>query len=93
MSTTQTKDSAGQPFAAAFDQIKDSGEQVLSAARKAGNLYLDTYEKAVDGAIELELKVAGASKQDWVRSAVETQTGIARQLTSSYTSTARSLLK
>ena len=25
-----------------FDQVRDSGEQVLTAARKAGNLYLDS---------------------------------------------------
>ena len=50
--------------------------------------------RAVQHTVALhELKFAGASKQDWVRSAVETQTGIARQLSSSYTSTARSLLK
>jgi hypothetical protein len=98
MSTTQTKDTkdteaGSRPITAALGQIRDSGEQVLSAARKAGNLYLDTYEKAVDSTIELELKLAAASKQGWVRSAVETQTDLARQLTSTYTSTARGLLK
>ena len=54
--TTQTK--TGIPsFDAAFDQFRDSGEQVLTAARKAGNLYLDSYEKAVDRTTELQLKL------------------------------------
>ena len=50
--TTQTK--TGIPaFDSTFDQFRESGEQVLTAARKAGNLYLDTYEKAVDRTTEL----------------------------------------
>ena len=54
--TTQTK--TGIPsFDAAFDQFREGGEQVLTATRKAGNLYLDTYEKAVDRTTDLQLKL------------------------------------
>jgi hypothetical protein len=92
MATTQTK--TGIPsFDAAFDQFRDSGEQVLTAARKAGNLYLDSYEKAVDRTIELELKLAGLSQQEWLKSLIEAQVDVTRELTASYTTTARSLLK
>jgi hypothetical protein len=80
-------------FDTTFEQFKDSGEQFLSYARKAGNAYLDSYEKAVDRAIELELRVAGMTQQEWLKSAIEAQTEFARELTSSYTTTARSLLK
>ena len=90
--TTQTK--TGIPsFDAAFDQFRDSGEQVLTAARKAGNLYLDSYEKAVDRAIEFELKLAGATQHEWLKNLIEAQADFAREVTSSYTSTARTLLK
>ena len=52
--TTDTK--TGIPsFDAAFDQYRESSEQVLTAARKAGNLYIDSYEKAVDRTTELQL--------------------------------------
>ena len=52
MATTQTRN-GGPAFDAAYEQVKDSSEQFIAAARKAGNLYLDSYEKAVDRAIEL----------------------------------------
>ena len=92
MATTATK--TGIPsFDAAFDQYRESGEQVLTAARKAGNLYLDSYEKAVDRAIELELKVAGMTQQEWLKSLIEAQADFTREVANSYTSTARGLLK
>jgi hypothetical protein len=92
MTTTQTKNGA-PAFDAAFEQFKDLNEQVLAAARKAGNLYLDSYEKAVDRTIELELKVAGLTQQEWLKNLIEARVDFTRELASSYTSAARSLLK
>jgi len=92
MSTTAPK--TGIPsFDAAFDQYRESGEQVLAVARKAGNLYLDSYEKAVDRTTELQLKFAGLTQQEWLKSLIEAQVDVTRELAGSYTSTARSLLK
>jgi hypothetical protein len=91
MATTAT---TGIPaFDAAFDQFREGGEQVLSAARKAGNLYLDSYEKAVDRTTELQLKLAGLTQQEWLKSLIEAQVDVTRELAGSYTTTARSLLK
>lgn len=92
MASTQTKH--GTPrIDAAFEQVKELNEQVLSAARKTGNLYVDSYEKAVDRAIELELNVAGLTQQEWLKSLLEAQADFAREVADSYTSAARSLLK
>jgi hypothetical protein len=91
MATTYTK--SAPAVDAAFEQFKHSGEQFVSAARKAGNLYLDSYEKAVDRAIEFELTIAEATPQEWLKELLETQAKLAKDLTASYTSTARSLLK
>ena len=85
MATTQTR-SNGPAIDAAY-------EQFIAVARKAGNLYLDSYEKAVDRAIDLELKVAEATEQEWLRGLIETQAKFTKDLTTSYTTTARSLLK
>ena len=93
MATTTTAKTGIPSFDAAFDQFRDSGEQVLSAARKAGNLYLDSYEKAVDRTTELQLKLAGLSQQEWLKSLIEAQVDVTRELAGSYTTTARSLLK
>jgi hypothetical protein len=92
MATTETKN--GVPsLDATYDQVRDSSEQVLAAARKAGNLYLDSYEKAVDRTTDLQLKLAGLTQQEWLKSLIEAQVDMTRELAGSYTSTARSLLK
>ncbi len=92
MATTQTRNTT-QAFDSAFERANEASEQFIAAARKAGHLYLDSYDKAVDRAIDLELKVAGASQQEWLKNIVEAQAGFARELAGSYTSTARTLLK
>ena len=92
MATTQTKNGA-VTFDAAFEQIRDLNDQVLAAARKAGNLYLDSYEKAVDRTIELELRLAGLTQQEWLKSLIEAQVDITREVASSYTTAARTVLK
>ncbi len=91
---TATQSKTGIPsFDTAFEQVRESSEQVLSAARKAGNLYLDTYEKAVDRTTELQLKLAGLSQQEWLKGLIEAQVDVTREIAGSYTTTARSLLK
>ena len=92
MPTTQTKNGA-PAIDAAFEQVKDLNDQVLAAARKAGSLYVDSYEKAVDRTIELELKVAGLTQQEWLKNLIEAQAEFARELADSYTTAARGLLK
>jgi hypothetical protein len=91
MTATQTKSTP--TIDQAFEQVKDASEQWFAAARKAGNLYVDNYEKAVTRAIDLELKVASLTQQEWVKSLTEVQTDFARELTESYVTTARSILK
>jgi hypothetical protein len=92
MATTQTKTST-PTVDGMFERAGQAQEQFTAAARKAGNAYLDSYEKAVDRAIELELRVAGSTQQEWVKSIAETQADFARELANTYTSTARTLLK
>jgi hypothetical protein len=92
MATPTTKNTPAA-FDAAFGQVKELNEQFLTAARKAGTVYLDAYEKAVDRAIELERELAGTTQQEWLKNLLETQADLARDATDSYTSAARSLLK
>ena len=91
MATNQTNLEA--PIDTALEQAKDLSEQVLAASRKAGNLYLDSCEKAVSRAVDVELRVAGLTQQDWLKSLLQAQADFTRELADSYTSTARSLLK
>jgi hypothetical protein len=92
MSTTQPHNDAAS-IDAAFDQFKEMNEQLFGTARKAGNLYVDSYEKTVGSAIELERKVAGLTRQEWLKSLLEAQADFASEVTHSYTSAARALLR
>jgi len=89
MANTHTKTGTDN----AFEHARDLNDQFLVAARKAGNLYLDSYEKAVERAADLELKFAGMTQQDWIKNLAQAQVDIARDVTSSYTAAARTLLK
>jgi hypothetical protein len=88
MASTETKNGA-PTVGAAFEQVKDLNGQFLGAARQAGTLYLDAYEKGIEQTIELQLKIASMTQQEWLKDLIEKQADV----TSSYTSTARSLLK
>jgi hypothetical protein len=92
MATTETKN-GGPTIEAGFAQLKELNEQFLGAARRAGTTYLDSYEDAVDRAVEFELKFAGLTQQEWLKDLVQAQTKLTRDLTSSYTNAARSLLQ
>lgn len=92
MPSNQTKNGAPS-VEAAFDQFKELNEQLFASTRKAGNLYLDSYERAVDRAVDLELKLAGLTHQEWLKSVIEAQADITREITTSYATAARSLLK
>ena len=89
---TQTK-SAASNVNGLFERTTQAQEQFTSAAQKAGHAYLDTYEKAVDRSIDLQLRFADSTRQDWLKSITEAQTDFARELTHTYASTARTLLK
>ena len=92
--TTQTNAKSGTPtLDAAYDQVTGLNERFLAAARKAGNLYVDSYEKAVTGATNLQLQLAERTDPEWLKSLVDAQVGYARELTSSYATAARTLIK
>jgi hypothetical protein len=91
---TTTQSTSQQPnFEAAFEQIKEFNEQIVEATRKASIQTLESYEKAVDRAIDLERKLAGATKQEWLKALIDAHADIASEWTNAYTTTARGILK
>jgi hypothetical protein len=92
MASTETKNDA-PTVDAAFEQVKHLNGQFLGAGHQVGTLYLDAYERGIEQTIELQLKIAGMTQQEWLRDLIEKQADVTRKVTSSYASTARSLLK
>jgi hypothetical protein len=76
----------------ATDQVVEANERFVQAGKRAGNLYLDSYEKLVEGVTSFQQKLAEQSQNDAVKSVVATQVDVTRQLASAYTSAARELI-
>ena len=75
-----------------FD-VQGAVERFADANRKAGNDYLDLYEKTVGQLTALELKTAEAVKLPGVSEIAKTHADVTRKVTKTYADTARELLK
>ena len=73
------------------DLSEEHGHRVLRVCGKGTKIVLVPLPPAVGRAIDLELKFAGLSQQEWLKSLIEAQVDITRELTGSYATTARSL--
>lgn len=76
-----------------FEQFKDAGDQLLAATRKAGALYIDSYEQAVDRALDVESRFAESAQPEWLKGLIESHVDFSRELASAYVNSARSALK
>ena len=92
MAATQTPTTPAQTFEAGYEQYRQFSEQVVDAARKAGVQSVDAYQKGVERALEMERKLAVATKQEWLKGMIDSHADMAHELTSAYTSAVRSLL-
>lgn len=94
--TEPTSDPA-RDAAAAIDQaaerIRELTEQFIDAAKKAGNVTLDAYERSLQSLVEFEQHAAGASQLDWVSSIAQAHAKFVQDVSSAYVSAAREMLK
>lgn len=74
------------------EQITELNERFVEAGKRAGNLYLDSYDKLVEGVTSIQQKLAEQSQNDAVKSVVATQVDVTRHLASAYSSAARELI-
>ena len=77
----------------ALKQVKELNDQLMKSARQAGQLYLESYEWAVDRTIDFEHRLADLSQQEWLKDVIDAQTEFTREFASSYATSVRSLLK
>ena len=90
MAATQTKNDTKltDPF-----DVQGAVERFGDANRKAGNDYLDLYEKTVAQLTDLELKTADAVKLPAISTIDRTHADVTRKVAGTYVETARELLK
>ena len=76
----------------ASEQVTQLNERLVEAGKRAGNLYLDSYDSFVESATSFQQKLGEQSKNDAVKSVVGTQVDLTRQFASAYTSAARKMI-
>jgi hypothetical protein len=91
--TGSHKRAANDTTEAAADRIRDLNERIIESGKKAGNTYLDIYEKTLNSIADYQEKVGDQSQVDWVKTITDAQANFTRDLAGAYTSAARSLLK
>lgn len=79
-------------FNDATDQVVQANERLVEAGKRSSKLYLDSYDRLVEGVTSFQQKLAEQSQNDAVKSVVATQVDVTRQLASAYTSAARDLI-
>ena len=90
---TANRQSSNGRSADASDRIRDLNKRILESSKKAGNTYVDIYEKTANSVADYTERVGEQSQIDWVKTVTDAQADFTRQLAGAYTSAARSLLK
>jgi hypothetical protein len=102
MAATKTRSTNGRSRAkststntteAATERIRDLNERIIESSKKAGNTYLDIYEKTLGSIADYQEKIGERSQVDWVSTIANAQAEFTRDVAGAYTSAARTLLK
>lgn len=80
-------------FAEATQGIRDLNERLTESSKSAALVTLDAYEKALTGLVDFEKKAASDSQVEWVSAIATTHAKLLSDMTASYTTAARDLLK
>jgi hypothetical protein len=91
--SNRNTETANENVEAAAERIRDLNERILESSKKAGNVYLDTYEKTLHSIADFQEKVGKESQTDWIQTMTNAQAKFTRELADAYTSSARQLLK
>lgn len=83
---------ASKDFEATTEQVTQLNERLVESTKKVGNLYLDSYEKLVDGVVTSQQKLADQAPIGTVKSVLETQLDLTRQVSTAYIPALRELI-
>ena len=78
---------------AAAERIKATSERVLELSKENGLIWLQAYEKMLDGVLKLEENAAKGLGSDWVEKLVSTQADFIRDTLRAFLSALKDRLK
>lgn len=89
---TSSRDAAGAAQET-VDRIRELNERIVENARKAGDSYLEVYERSLQAIVDYQKSVADDTPVDWLKHALEAQAAFTRQVGDLYASSAQAALK
>src|SRR3954471_812353 len=87
---SSTQDSAADQ---ATQRIRELNERIIDASRKAGESYLDVYERSLKAMADFTEKSGETSNVEWLQNVANVQANFLRDMAKAYTDTARNLIK
>jgi hypothetical protein len=93
MAETTNSTSDTKTFEDAATRVRELNERIIDSTKKFGNVSLDGYESALKAIADFQEKVASASSVEWVSTIAQAQADFTREITKTYTTAARTLLK
>lgn len=87
---TSSRDGATQET---VGRIRELNERIVENARKAGDTYLDVYERSLQAIVDYQKSIASATPVDWLKHTLDAQAAFTREIGELYASTARDALK
>ena len=92
-STGPARGSADARFEAAAQRLRKLNERIIEAGKEAGETTLTSYEKALKTIASTIERGPGSSDVEWISNLATAQAKFIRDLTNSWTSAARKVLK
>ena len=89
---TQTENFTADIEAAA-QRAKETSDRVLALSKENGLVWLEAYEKMLNGVLKLEEETAKELKVDWVETLVSTQADLMRETSQAYLGAVKDRLK
>jgi hypothetical protein len=78
---------------AAAQRIKQTSDRVLELSKENGLVWLEAYEKMLNGVLKLEEETAKDLGADWVNTLVSTQADVVREMSEAFLTAAKDRLK
>jgi hypothetical protein len=74
-------------------RVKQTSDRVLELGKQNGLVWLEAYEKMLNGVLKLQQETATDLGQDWISTLVSTQTDVVREMSEAFLSAVKDRLK
>jgi hypothetical protein len=74
-------------------RVKQTSDRVLELGKQNGLVWLEAYEKMLNGVLKLQQETAKDLGQDWISTLVSTQTDVVREMSEAFLSAMKDRLK